>query len=158
MIKQYFHVFSNSAGYLLDKYPRLRYTLLFVYTAIMGIACTMIPLSPSLFFFFGLCAIYGFVMGSLEVGGNVLCLDVWQGFDESGPYMHSLHFSWGVGAFLAPVIAEKFLDNKNDIIQSSNGTQEINELDDKTVSNANDGPGIEVLYPIVQCVNTILTD
>lgn len=149
MIKQCSNVFFNSAGYLLDKYPRHRYTLLFMYTAIMGLACTMIPLSPSLYFFFGLCAIYGFVMGSLEVGGNVLCLDVWQGFDESGPYMHSLHFSWGVGAFLAPLIAEKFLDNRNDIIHSSNRTKAINELSETSVSDANDGPGIEILYSIL---------
>ena len=69
----------------------------------------MIPFSPSLPLFFGLCGINGFVIGSLDTGGNVLCLDTWQGVEDSGPYMHSIHFSFGLGAFLAPLIAEKFL-------------------------------------------------
>ena len=37
------------------------------------------------------------------VGGQVLLLDVWRGRD-SGPYMHALHFMFGMGAFLAPVL------------------------------------------------------
>ena len=42
------------------------------------------------------------------LGGNVLLLDAWRGLD-SGPYMHSIHFAFGSGAFLAPVFAEPFL-------------------------------------------------
>ena len=33
----------------------------------------------------------------------MLLLDVWRGRD-SGPYMHALHFMFGMGAFLAPVL------------------------------------------------------
>ena len=40
-------------------------------------------------------------------GGNVLCLNIWG--MNSGPYMQALHFSFGVGAFVAPLIAEPFL-------------------------------------------------
>ena len=75
----------------------------------MGLTTTMIPFSPSLYHFFGLIGINGFVIGSLDTGGNVLCLDTWQGEHDSGPFMHSIHFSFGLGAFLAPLIAEKFL-------------------------------------------------
>ena len=35
----------------------------------------------------------------------MLCLDLWQGFDDSGPYMHSIHFSFKLGAFLAPILS-----------------------------------------------------
>ena len=51
---------------------------------IMGLAVMMIPFSPSLPFFFALCAIRGWAMGSLDAGGNVLCLDIWQGQNDSG--------------------------------------------------------------------------
>jgi hypothetical protein len=44
----------------------------------------------------------------IYLGGNVLCLDAWRGFD-SGPFLHSIHFTFGIGAFIAPVIAEPFL-------------------------------------------------
>ena len=46
--------------------------------------------------------------GSLDTGGNVLCLDTWQN-GEAGPWMHSIHFSFAIGAFLAPVISVPFL-------------------------------------------------
>jgi hypothetical protein len=35
-------------------------------------------------------------------------LDTWSGFDGA-PYMHCVHFSFGLGSFIAPIIAEKFL-------------------------------------------------
>ncbi len=36
-----------------------------------------------------------------------MCLNIWG--MNSGPYMQALHFSFGVGAFVAPLIAEPFL-------------------------------------------------
>ena len=44
----------------------------------------------------------------MSLGGNVLCLDIWKGMN-SGPYMHSIHFSFSVGAFIAPLMATPFL-------------------------------------------------
>ena len=114
----------------------------------MGLTSTMIPFAPSLYFFFGLCGINGFVMGSLDTGGNVLCLDIWQGFDDSGPYMHSIHFSFGLGAFLAPIIAESFLKDSENYTKS-NETLEINENNKILALSANNDPGIETLYPML---------
>ena len=37
-------------------------------------------------------------------------LNIWKG-RESGPYMHTLHFMFGIGAFIAPVIGEKLIKN-----------------------------------------------
>ena len=118
----------------------------------MGLTLTAIPFSPSLPFFFGLCGINGFVMGSLDTGGNVLCLDVWQGLDDSGPYMHSIHFSFGLGAFLAPIIAEKFL-RESDIGSNHTGPYENEEHGENFDSNKNtvieSGHGLKILYPIL---------
>ena len=111
----------------------------------MGLTTTLIPFSPSLYFFFGLCGINGFVTGSLNTGGNVLCLDIWQGFEDAGPYMHSIHFSFGLGAFLAPIIAEKFLREDKMHISSDNSAVTTIAGD----VNHTTGPGIEILYPIL---------
>ncbi|XP_021924105.1 uncharacterized protein LOC110831913 isoform X2 [Zootermopsis nevadensis] len=49
----------------------------------------------------------GMTMGFLDTGGNVLCLDLWG--RNSGPFMQALHFSFGLGAFVAPLLAAPFL-------------------------------------------------
>ena len=43
-------------------------------------------------------------------GGNVICLRIWG--KESGPYMQALHFAFGVGAFMAPLVAAPFLSTE----------------------------------------------
>jgi FHS family Na+ dependent glucose MFS transporter 1 len=40
--------------------------------------------------------------GSLDVGGNTLIM--WTHGEKSGPYMNGLHFFFGLGAFVAPLI------------------------------------------------------
>ena len=150
------HILFSTAGYFLDKYSQHRYTYLFAYTTIMGLSTTMIPFSPSLYFFFGLCGINGFVSGSLDTGGNVLCLDLWQGFDDSGPYMHSIHFSFGLGAFLAPIIAERFI-RADSMHMNSNNSREIIKANDAITPNPITGPGLEMLYPIIGIFSIIVS-
>mgnify|MGYP001795784684 CR=1 FL=1 len=43
-------------------------------------------------------------------GGNVICLQIWG--KDSGPYMQALHFAFGVGAFMAPLVAAPFLSTE----------------------------------------------
>ena len=136
----------------MDKFSQYRYWFLFAYTMIMGLTTTIIPFSPSLAFFFMLCGINGFVMGSLDTGGNVLCLDIWQGYDDSGPFMHSIHFAWGFGAFMAPLVAENFLMSKSLIEDTTDiGTNiTANQLSHPRESAvATSGRGIAILYPIL---------
>ena len=126
----------------------------------MGLTTTMIPFSPSLYHFFGLIGINGFVIGSLDTGGNVLCLDTWQGEQDSGPFMHSIHFSFGLGAFLAPLIAEKFLHEENS--SENYTTQEIDfSIDEISKQNQTrdekSEAGIEVLYPIIGTYTIIVS-
>ncbi|KAK2713364.1 hypothetical protein QYM36_009282 [Artemia franciscana] len=52
-------------------------------------------------------SLMGAGMGFLDTGGNVMCIDLWG--KDSGPYMQALHFSFGAGAFVAPLLAEPFL-------------------------------------------------
>lgn len=59
---------------------------------------TWYPLACLLFFF------QGFTMGMLDVGGNVLLLALWRGSDWLNGFMHALHFFFGLGAFISPLL------------------------------------------------------
>ncbi|KAG8123939.1 hypothetical protein E2320_019317 [Naja naja] len=52
-------------------------------------------------------SVIGFAMGILDTGGNVLALDTWQA--EAGPHIQALHFSFALGAFVAPILAKMAL-------------------------------------------------
>lgn len=81
-------------GILLDKLPKFRYFILFGCSCLMGISTAMLPHMNHLWAFFIVSIISSFGCGSLDTGGNVLCLDTWK--DDSGPYFHSIHFSFAV--------------------------------------------------------------
>ncbi|XP_048209877.1 LOW QUALITY PROTEIN: sodium-dependent glucose transporter 1C-like [Perognathus longimembris pacificus] len=49
-------------------------------------------------------SVFGLSFGALDTGGNVLILALWG--DKSPPYMQALHFSFALGAFLAPLLAK----------------------------------------------------
>lgn len=42
-----------------------------------------------------------------SAGGNVFCIKIWG--KKSAPFMQSLYFAFGIGAFMAPLIAQPFL-------------------------------------------------
>ncbi|KFZ56527.1 Sodium-dependent glucose transporter 1, partial [Antrostomus carolinensis] len=54
-----------------------------------------------------LMSVIGGSMGILDTGGNVLALNTWGA--EAGPHMQALHFSFAVGAFVAPILAKMAL-------------------------------------------------
>ena len=72
--------------------------------AILGITITLAlsPLVTSLALLAGLLFILGMVEGITDVGGNAML--VWVHGSEVGPYMNALHFFFGVGTFIAPII------------------------------------------------------
>ena len=83
-----------SSGLLLDKFPKLRYFILFGCTCLMGLTTAILPHMIYLWAFFVVSIVSSFACGALDTGGNVLCLDTWK--DSSGPYLHSIHFSFAV--------------------------------------------------------------
>ena len=69
------------------------------------------PYCSSLVSLYSCSFLSGLGTGSLDNAVNVLILSIWEG-GNTGPYMHALHFTWGLGAFLAPITAKPFLVNK----------------------------------------------
>ena len=100
-------------GAVLDRLPNSRYLFLASMLVVLGVSNSCLPYSPSLAVMYATCLLRGLVAGSLDTAGNVTLLKIWAGRD-SGPYMHALHFSFGIGAFLAPVISRPFLGNTGD--------------------------------------------
>lgn len=53
-------------------------------------------------------------------GGNLMCLETWG--RDNGPHLQALHFSFGFGAFLAPLLASPFLHNTTNTNNTSKNT------------------------------------
>ncbi|XP_078068475.1 sodium-dependent glucose transporter 1 isoform X2 [Mustelus asterias] len=64
-----------------------------------------------------LMSLIGISMGFLDTGGNLLILLTWG--RKVGPYMQALHFSFALGAFVAPILAKPLLGSLGKSINGS---------------------------------------
>lgn len=91
---------SAGGGRLFDRFKG--HPLMLTSVLLLVIMFFLIPLTP---FFYPLLVIlffFGFGQGLLDIGANVNLLWVFQA--RVGPYMNALHFFFGTGAFLSPII------------------------------------------------------
>ncbi|GAB1601743.1 hypothetical protein Ahia01_000452700 [Argonauta hians] len=105
---------ARSNGYLLgsilggilfdhfDTQLQLSFTLL-----LTSVATITAPWCTSLIFLAIMISFQGIAMGVLDTGGNVFCMRIWG--EQSGPYIQAMHFAFGAGAFIAPLLAKPFL-------------------------------------------------
>ncbi|NUQ38495.1 MAG: MFS transporter [Caldilineales bacterium] len=97
-------LFDHLSGHLL-----MALALLF-----MAGMLALIPLLPLLWLLTLVIFLLGLAESMLDLGGNTLL--VWEHGEGVGPAMNALHFCFGVGAFLAPIIVAWSLQRSNDII------------------------------------------
>jgi FHS family Na+ dependent glucose MFS transporter 1 len=91
---------SLLAGWLYDRYrghPLMSIALVFV-----ALALFFVPLTPQLWLTTLVILLLGISESVLDVGTNTLL--VWAYKDNVGPFMNGLHFAFGLGAFLSPII------------------------------------------------------
>jgi MFS transporter, FHS family, Na+ dependent glucose transporter 1 len=69
---------------------------------VMAVGLALVPLLPWLAALIVLFLVLGMTGGAVDVGGNTLL--VWVHREKVGPFMNALHFFFGVGAFLAPLV------------------------------------------------------
>ncbi len=74
---------------------------------VVAIALGAIPIIPALWGLTLALLLIGFAEGAVDVGGNTLL--VWQHRERVGPFMNALHFFFGVGAFVAPILIAQAL-------------------------------------------------
>jgi fucose permease len=68
----------------------------------------LIPLCPTLWILILVNTVIGLSNGIINTGANTLLM--WNHREQAGPYMNGLHFSFGLGAFLAPSLFGLFLN------------------------------------------------
>ena len=114
---------ARSAGYLtgallggrlFDRYPG--HPLLAGMLGLMLAGMVLIPLSPSVIILTLVLFPLGFGEGALDAGGNTLL--VWLYPSGLGAWMNGLHFFFGVGAFISPLIVAEVISAGQPIAQA----------------------------------------
>lgn len=100
---------ASSLGYLVGSllagrlYDRVRgHPLMVGILIVLATATALIPLAPWLGMLLLLMAVLGLSQGILEVGCNTLL--VWVHQDKVAPFMNGLHFFFGVGTSVSPLL------------------------------------------------------
>ncbi|MBN2387800.1 MAG: MFS transporter [Anaerolineales bacterium] len=76
-----------------------------------GLLVFFIPLVPALWMLVVIVALKGLADGIINTGTNTLL--VWTHRDKAAPFMNGLHFCFGLGAFLSPLLAAQVVDIEN---------------------------------------------
>lgn len=100
---------ASSIGYILGTIIGGRIFDRFPGHPLMGIAqlgsavmIALLPVAPWLWLLLCLAVLKGIADGIVNTGANILLL--WTHKEKVGPFMNGLHFSFGLGAFLSPLL------------------------------------------------------
>jgi FHS family Na+ dependent glucose MFS transporter 1 len=102
---------SFFGGRLYDRMPS--HPLMVGMLLLMAAMLALMPLAPALWMLAVAWCLLGVSGGALDVGGNTLI--VWVHGRQVGPFMNALHFFFGIGSFLAPVIVALALTLSGDV-------------------------------------------
>ena len=91
---------SILAGRVYDRFSG--HPIILAMLLLMALSLATIPFVQELWLLTLVMFITGMVESGMDVGTNTLL--VWRFGEKVGPYMNSLHFFFGLGAFLAPII------------------------------------------------------
>ena len=101
---------SLQGGRLYDRLPG--HGLMAGVIGLMALSLASIPAAPWLWLVALLFLLLGFSEAGLDVGGNTLLM--WLHGAQVGPFMNALHFFFGLGAFLSPVIVAQAIALRGD--------------------------------------------
>lgn len=102
---------SLLSGWYFDRRPAHPY--LAAALTLMALVIALIPLSGLLAALSGLFFLVGLFSSSIDVGGNTLL--VWVHRAGVGPKMNALHFFFGVGALISPLVVAQVIARTGDI-------------------------------------------
>jgi len=101
---------SLIGGRLYDRVPG--HPVMATALILIAVALALAPIAPLLWLLVGVFLFMGLAAGVLDVGGNTLL--VWVHGHQVGPFMNGLHFFWGLGAFLSPIIVAQTIAGSGD--------------------------------------------
>ncbi|XP_059085443.1 sodium-dependent glucose transporter 1-like [Tigriopus californicus] len=116
------------AGIVLEKFESKSFLIISGNQFVMAITAGALTLCTSLWSMCIVSGMQGATLGALDAVGTVLCLNIWSGSQyKSDPFVHSLHFSFALGALLSPLIAAQFLSERfaDSALQPYNGKVHI---------------------------------
>jgi FHS family Na+ dependent glucose MFS transporter 1 len=102
---------SLLGGWLYDRVPG--HPVMAAALAVLALMLGIIPVVPLLPLLTVALLFLGMGGGALDVGGNTLL--VWVYGRQVGPFMNALHFFFGVGSFLAPIVVAQTILRTGDI-------------------------------------------
>ena len=102
---------SLISGRLYDRLPGHR--VLAGMLLLMAVMMAIVPTVPILWLLAVVLLVLGMGEGGLDVGGNTLLVWVYQ--DKVSPFMNALHFFFGLGAFIAPIIIAFAIQRTDDV-------------------------------------------
>ena len=110
----------GSLGYLIGSYFGGRaydrvpgHRLMAIALLAIGLASVLIPIAPVLWMLLAAMFLSGLAGGIVDVGCNTMLL--WTHGKSAGPFMNGLHFFFGVGSFIAPLLLARVLIQTGDI-------------------------------------------
>jgi FHS family Na+ dependent glucose MFS transporter 1 len=102
---------SQLGGRAYDRFPGHRIQALALLA--ISISAALVPVIRSLWVLVAIIFLLGAFQGALDTGCNTLL--TWIHGAKGSPYMNGLHFFFGVGSFLAPLIFARVVMIANDI-------------------------------------------
>ena len=96
-------------------YDRLRgHRVMALMIVLMAVFTALTPIVPLLWLLVAVLFVTGAVQGVLNIGGNALL--VWVHGNKVGPFMNGLHFFFGVGTFITPIIVAQFIARQGGLV------------------------------------------
>lgn len=111
------YTFFLTAGFIYDRLNRQLFLAAFL--IIMGLATLAPPLLHNYTAFLCTSVLFGIGEGGADAGMHAWLLEMWE--DDNGPYMQALHFFFGVGLLIAPLLSAPFLSS-NFVVHIDNDT------------------------------------
>ncbi|XP_019620608.1 PREDICTED: major facilitator superfamily domain-containing protein 4A-like isoform X2 [Branchiostoma belcheri] len=96
---------STFGGLLVERFSGNPTLLVAVVT--VGVTLSVIPLCRSLWILTMVLAIMGVAMGCIDTVANVQLIRIYS--HDVSPFLQALHFCYGLGAFISPMVAEPFI-------------------------------------------------
>ena len=103
---------SFLGGQAYDRFPGHR--IMAIALLVIGSTAFLVPVIATLWLLLLVFFVLGLATGIVDVGGNTLLL--WVHGEKVGPFMNGLHFFFGIGAFVAPLILARVLDASGNIL------------------------------------------
>jgi FHS family Na+ dependent glucose MFS transporter 1 len=102
---------SQIGGWAYDRFPGHRIQALALLA--ISLSAALVPVLHSLWFLVVVLFLLGTFQGALDAGCNTLL--TWIHGEKVGPFMNGLHFFFGVGSFVAPLIFARVILASSDI-------------------------------------------